>query len=130
MKVNLTVFLCISKTTSPPNYPIPFQTPVICQNKQCNIKMERGNRRKQKKENLKVVFFLTTVTYSKLYISGCFHSTHMYLTETNVSQSNNYPYRGRHTFIFSILFYPILFNRAFDTLVSSMNHEGLKKTLP
>lgn len=73
------------------------------------------------------MFFLTTVTHSKLYISGCFHSTHMYLTETNVSQSSNYPYRGRHTFKFSILFYPILFNRAFDTLVISMNHDGLKK---
>lgn len=64
---------------------------------------------------------LIPVTHSKLYISGSAYNTHMYLTKTNVSQNNSYPYRGSCTFIFSILFYPILFNSAFDTLVYSVN---------
>lgn len=78
---------------------------------------EVGEERKKRKSQGSV--FLNHC-YSQLCISGYFHSTHMYLTKTNVSQSNNYPYRRRQTFIFSLLFCPILFNSAFDTLVNSM----------
>lgn len=68
---------------------------------------EGSGRKKKKKEkkNPKAMFFLPTVTHSKLCISGCARGTHMRLSKTNVSQSKSYPYKVRCTFLFSILFY-------------------------